>query len=442
MDIDQAVLQRISPTTEQRALVQAVSSDLMKKVTKAASETGSNLRTKLVGSVAKDTYVYRPDIDIFVLFPVTTAAVAFIEQGLRIGKKVLDGEERYAEHPYIHGVYQEFEVDIVPCYAISDPNCLKSAVDRTPFHTDFVKGHLKEEQKDQVRLLKQFMKGVGVYGAEAKIRGFSGYLVELLIMKYGDFRTCLKDASAWRDGTTLSLGEPGNSTFDTPLVFYDPVDLSRNVSSALSIDTFACFIFACHEYLREARISFFFPNPAIIWSGEEIERKMRDRGTKLLGLRIMRPRLIDDNLYPQARRSLEGVKKVLENHEFVVLNEDFMLSDTKITFMFELLSDELPPLKKHRGPPVWVDQSERFLQKWTGNAIGDPYIQEGRWMANIRRPFRRAADMIREEIQKASLGSDMKDLSSLEIFDHDQVLKGNLGSEVTELLDKPFPWLR
>jgi tRNA nucleotidyltransferase (CCA-adding enzyme) len=39
----------------------------------------------------------------------------------------------------------------------------------------------------EVRLLKKFMKGTGVYGAEIKIGGFSGYLCELLILKYRSF---------------------------------------------------------------------------------------------------------------------------------------------------------------------------------------------------------------------------------------------------------------
>ena len=31
------------------------------------------------------------------------------------------------------------------------------------------------------------MQGIGVYGAEIKVGGFSGYLCELLVMKYGGF---------------------------------------------------------------------------------------------------------------------------------------------------------------------------------------------------------------------------------------------------------------
>jgi tRNA nucleotidyltransferase (CCA-adding enzyme) len=442
MEIDYEVLRRISPSIDQRESIKLVSQELMARVNQAALETGLDLQVKLVGSVAKDTYIFRPDIDIFILFPTSTEQKEFQKAGLWIGHHVLEGEERYAEHPYVHGNFQGFEADIVPCYAILDPVGLKSAVDRTPFHTEFIMKRLEEPQKDQVRLLKQFMKGVGVYGAESKVRGFSGYLVELMILKYRDFRSVLRAASKWMDGTILAIDEFGESLFKTPLVFYDPIDPNRNVASALSIDAFARFIFSSQDYLKSPKISFFFPEDRTEWSNGEVESFMAERGTKLLGLRIPRPRLIDDNLYPQARKSLEGIRSVLENNDFVVLDGAFSIGEESITFLFELQTDELPVLKKHRGPPVWVDQSEQFLEKWKGNSLGDPYIDGGRWYANVRRAYPKASELLKGETSKASFGSDLRDLSAIEIFDNEQLMRGHLNLEVTTLLDKTLPWLR
>jgi tRNA adenylyltransferase (EC 2.7.7.25) len=51
--------------------------------------------------------------------------------------------------------------------------------------------NLHREQKDEVRLLKKFMKGIGVYGAEIKVKGFSGYVAELLVYFYDSFRNVL-----------------------------------------------------------------------------------------------------------------------------------------------------------------------------------------------------------------------------------------------------------
>ncbi|MBS7613865.1 hypothetical protein KEJ48_06465, partial [Candidatus Bathyarchaeota archaeon] len=41
----------------------------------------------------------------------------------------------------------------------------------------------------------KFAKGIGVYGADIKTGGFSGYLCELLIVSYGDFIKTVESAS-------------------------------------------------------------------------------------------------------------------------------------------------------------------------------------------------------------------------------------------------------
>ncbi len=128
----------------------------------------------LVGSVAKGTFLRNPDIDIFLLLPPALPREKLKEVGISVGKKVLpDGFAKYAEHPYWRGVYKGYNVDIVPCYKISDPSEKISAVDRTPFHTEYVKKHLKDWQRDEVRVLKAFLKGIGASGAEAKTQGIS-----------------------------------------------------------------------------------------------------------------------------------------------------------------------------------------------------------------------------------------------------------------------------
>jgi len=81
-------------------------------------------------------------------------------------------------------------VDIVPCYDAKSGEW-QSATDRTPYHTNYIRARLDKQLRGDVRLLKKFMQGIGVYGAEIKVGGFSGYLCELLIMKYGSFEATL-----------------------------------------------------------------------------------------------------------------------------------------------------------------------------------------------------------------------------------------------------------
>ena len=70
---------------------------------------------------------------------------------------------------------------------IENAEQLKSAVDRTILHTHYIKKNLKENQINDVLILKKFMEGIETYGSEFKVGGFAGYLCELLILEYGTF---------------------------------------------------------------------------------------------------------------------------------------------------------------------------------------------------------------------------------------------------------------
>lgn len=442
MEIIERVRSGISPSENQRKEVRRVSDELLEKVRSCARDVPYPVSVRLVGSVAKETYVYRPDIDIFVLFPLEVQRSDLERYGLEIGRKVLGGEERYAEHPYVHGTYRGFEVDVVPCFAIDDPKDLQSAVDRTPFHTDYVKANLKEGQRDQARLLKQFMKGIGVYGAEAKVQGFSGYLVELFILRYGDFKGVIEAAKDWREPLTLSLDGAKGPRFSAPMTFYDPVDRNRNVASALSIQSLSIFVQACQQFLCDPNEKFFFPRPRKSWTRARIAREMRRRGTRIVAVRLPRPKLTDDNLYPQVRKTLDGVTRTLESGDFIVLDRGYSIRKNVIDLIVEVQTDHLPRSKKHNGPPATSEHSPNFIAKWESTAIVPPYIEEGRWVAVIERDHVKAKDLLMEELSKAALGNEMKALKGMLVLSHRQLLSsGPLGS-ISELLDKTLPWKR
>ncbi|MDD1770268.1 MAG: CCA tRNA nucleotidyltransferase [Methanomassiliicoccales archaeon] len=440
MAIEEDVLRRVSPTAGQRSKVDEATNDLLQRVKEEAHKTGLALKVTIQGSVAKGTYTYPPDIDIFILFPEPTSRKDLERLGLKIGKGVLRGEERYAEHPYMHGVFKGFEADIVPCFAISSPAGLKSAVDRTPFHTEYVLSKLTEAQRAEVRLLKQFMRGIGVYGAEAKVQGFSGYLVELLVLRYGDFRSVLGAVRGWRKGQVASF-ERG-SKFDSPLVFHDPVDPTRNVASAVSIDSMSLFIHAANSYLGRPSIRFFFPRERKTWPIARIRSELRRRGTKLLTVALPRPDLIDDDLHPQLRKTLNGLRAVLEQGDLPVCCSSYHVEGKKVVLVFELAFEKLPASYLHQGPPAWMGTASDFLGKWSGKAISGPYLEQGRWVAVVRRRYITAADLVKKEARRAALGSSFKTLKGMKVLDTEGSLRSEYREALTAHLDKTLPWQR
>jgi hypothetical protein len=46
-------------------------------------------------------------------------------------------------------------------------------------------------------------------------------------------------------------------------VFIDPVDSNRNVASALTKEKFDLFIKACKKYIKNPKVTFFFPKPLV-----------------------------------------------------------------------------------------------------------------------------------------------------------------------------------
>ena len=49
----------------------------------------------------------------------------------------------------------------------------------------------------------EFCKVAGVYGAESYIQGFSGYVLELLVINYKGFKGVIRNVAKWKDRTII-----------------------------------------------------------------------------------------------------------------------------------------------------------------------------------------------------------------------------------------------
>ena len=171
------VLERIKPSKREERD--------MSRFTDRLVETASRLgaRPMVCGSIEKGTWLTeKSEVDLFLLFNPSVSRSALEKDGLELAKRIIKAMKgkyviAYAEHPYLRGKIGRYDVDLVPCYDIADPERIKSAVDRTPHHVRFVNANLKNP--DDVRLLKQLCKANGCYGADLKTEGFSGYICEL-----------------------------------------------------------------------------------------------------------------------------------------------------------------------------------------------------------------------------------------------------------------------
>ena len=410
-EITQEVLGRIKPTRDEQQRMQKVADHIISLVDRVAA--GLDLKDvtgALVGSAARGTWISgEHDLDIFITFPEDTSNEDLKHSGLKIGRQVSANadryEERYAEHPYIHAYFGDYEVDLVPCFRVGSAAQIKSAVDRTPFHNQLVLERINGLE-DDVLLLKQFMKGAGVYGSDLRTGGFSGYLAELLIIHYGSFMDVLTAVDGWKPGTAIDIMEHQDKQHNDPLVVVDPTDPGRNVAAALTLDRFAGFIDRARQYLDSPAVELFSFHTATKISDSEFDNITTKRGTFLIGVIFDKPDVVEDVLYPQLFMLHTSITDLLSRHKFRVQNGGVWAGEGEAVVVLEMEVQSLPPVKKHTGPPVWEKiHAGSFKQKYLQNkGLSEVYIENGRYVVDVERKHTDAAELLRNELHTCRLG--------------------------------------
>ena len=466
------------PGEEEIDRLETVRDLLLERTCRFIADTGFDITItpEVVGSAAKNTHLREADIDLFLLFPTSVDEKRTTEICFTIGKEILDDYiTKYASHPYLSGSFMGIGVDVVWAYKVSSGGAMISAVDRTPFHTRYVNEHLQGRQEDEVRFLKQFLKGVGLYSASLRVEGVSGYLTELLILRYGNFPDTVRAIADLKMRTWLHLAGEKEETSkddgrfrDSALVFIDPVDGNRNVAAALSGDNYYRLIRACKLFLKKPSMDFFIPGSYCTASPEKLMAMLDDRGTDLLSVTFPRPEVVDDILYPQIYKARSSMTKLMEKEGFLVFGCEYTVEageeatekdpstgegpcfgesiTGRITFLFELDRLELPSARVHAGPPVHMSNADDFFDKWrrADDALSVPYIEEGRFKVIARREHTHAADILRIGLAKLSLGKDLVKKAKKEhiLAYGPDVIKENTAEALHRLFTRSESWMR
>jgi tRNA nucleotidyltransferase (CCA-adding enzyme) len=459
------VLKRVTPSGSEREQVLSLAKRLVEKVREEAKEKGVETEVRVEGSVAKNTWLRDcPEIDIFMHVPTTAPREDFGTVCLEIAKKATEGYkqiERFAEHPYLEAVVDNVWVNIVPCYRVK-PGEWISATDRTPFHTDYVKPLLDEQKGGEVRLLKRFMKGVGVYGAEIKVGGFSGYLCELLVLSYGSFIKVLKAAADWKEKTVIDYEEhyerkdDAKKLFEEPFVMVDPVDKRRNVAAAVRKERLDEFIAASRTFLKTPDLKFFYPPQIEALQPTELVNKINARCSAIVFISFKGGPAVPDVLWGQLYKSQRALRKLIRQHDFTVLRDTVWSNEKNLnTFIFEVENRFLPNMKRHLGPPLSKRMScEKFLQKHVGaeSTVSGPRIEGGRWVVDMQRRYTDVVKLLNEKLGNSGAGVGLAEFvskavaDSLEVMVNDEALKlysdnPDFAKFLTEYLEGKPRWI-
>ena len=323
----------------------------------------------------------------------------------------------YAEHPYVTVDYftkdVKLKIDIV-LYFDLDVEYIKkqgpiTAVDRSPWHGRFIRENLNEDQKNDVRILKQFFKACHSYGDKSPVGkiGFIGYAAELLIYYFGNLESVFKNFNKLyqnpldyynRDKKELDKIQHFKNDF---LIIIDPIDMNRNVASAISEKAYKYCNQRLMKYKEDPNKDFFKilsipeinlsnPNDAILSNTFIIELKNKDNDVHYT---INRDKLysLGDRIKANGEKEFSHAKR-FGNIMFEVYFEDEINEYHLVIYCDKI---KISPSYLRKGPQVKDKfHAEKFRKKNKQYIVKDGYL----W-AETKRKFNDFFEFLKDFIK-------------------------------------------
>ncbi len=387
--------------SEVKSFLEKLNSEISKSKVKAKAVIG--------GSIAKDTYLKDShDCDVFLRFDYSYNNEEISKLAAKILQK-FKPELVHGSRDYYH-VKKKIKYEIVPVLDIDDPKKAVNVTDMSPLHVAWVKNH--PGMNDQIRLAKQFCKACGTYGAESYIKGFSGHVLDILVIHYGGFIELLKASQKWQDKEVIdpekyykkdALQRLNSSKIESPIIVIDPVLSDRNAAAALSYEKVELFRKAARQFLDKPSSGFF-----------EIKEKTIKDLKKQAGKDTLV--VLDVTTYPgkedvigaKTLKAFQQIRNQLKFYDFKLKDSDWKW-DKKKSAMFWYILDpkDLFPIVKWIGPPIQESERvENFRQKYEKT-----FVEDGRVCTYIKRKFTRPEEMLAELINDESIKEKVKKMS-------------------------------
>ena len=352
----------------------------------------------LGGSVAKGTFLKgQHDVDIFVLYKNDKDISNKLESSLRIFKNI---ERVKGSRDYFQARVYGLNFEIVPVLKIKTVKEAKNITDISPLHVDWVKKNAKGKILDEIRLAKVFCKAQDVYGAESYIKGFSGYVIEILTIYSGGFEKLIKNAVNWKYKQVIDISKHYkkiNKSKESALLVIDPLDPGRNAAAALSEDKFKRFKAACKGYLNNPNNNFF--------ERKDITLKYLEDKDTVLRIKPLEGR--KDIIGAKLLKTLELIKSKLEDEGYNVAEANWHWGKTALLW-FKVKNKELPPFKKHYGPPVIKKENVLgFKARWEGYNINE---EDGKLYVNVPREYKNLGEFILHVIKLEDVLANVKEI--------------------------------
>ncbi|HXW02549.1 MAG TPA: CCA tRNA nucleotidyltransferase, partial [Candidatus Nitrosotenuis sp.] len=370
----------VTPSEKLQKQKESIVEQVIRLVQKQVSSHPQITGVEIVGSFAKGTWLPdKADIDIFIKFQTNVSEKEFSELGKKIGFASLKDYKpyvRYAQHPFVEAEVRGTKVNLVPCYDVQEGGW-KSAADRSPFHTRFMINSLTGQMKNEVRLLKAFLRANDIYGAEIARQGFSGYVAEVLVLNFGSFAGVIKAISELKQGQIIGKA---TKEFDTAVVIMDPIDSNRNLGAAISTESVGRFVLVSRAFLKKPSISFFKPK-------KKPQRKPNDLRKNVLVLSFRYKQRSPDIIWGQLKRATTSIATQIEEGGFSVLRKATTISGNDAVLLFLLQSTKLEQNLIRVGPDFYTaEHVEKFISSNKKKSVTMWLNEQGKVCSIQKRP--------------------------------------------------------
>ena len=417
--IPDRIIDTITPNKKEREQFNLVTKSFLTKLNAHLQDA----KAILGGSGAKDTWLAgNYDVDIFVMFNLTKYRAKSAELSDLVEpilKKAFPGMKITRVHgsrDYFHLMYQALNFEVVPILKIAKAAQAVNITDISPLHAAWVNKSGKK-LKDEIRLAKQFFKANGVYGAESYLAGFSGYVVEILVIYYGSFENLLRAVHKWKLKEVIDpagyykgkdvLFELNKSKIVSPLIVIDPVDKTRNAAAALSQEKFLLLKKKAVQYLKKPSVTFFAREEMMFAA---LKKEAEKKRYNFVYVEISPLPGKEDVVGMKLLKTYHFLRQELQ--PFLVKKSGWEWQDGRLARVyFFLAKKELPKYEVRLGPPLEMKDHVQQFRKKNKNS----YVEKGRVYANVKVPYPQLADMVKNLLQTSYVREKIKSVKKVEI---------------------------
>ena len=404
------ILSEIRPTEEEKSHDKEAVSRFISELDSEISKNKISARLKVGGSYAKGTWLSgNKDIDIFMMFDYDKYGNEDISS---IAEKLLSDHEierLNGSRIYFQIGYNSLTFEIIPVLDIKDANMQKNIMDVSPLHADYVNSRLNDNMKDETRLLKKFLRAKRMYGAESHIRGFSGYICELLIARYKTLQEFLTAASSFGNEAYIDLEdyykgiEEAKSALGkskhSKLIVIDPVQKDRNAATALNDYNYTKLISLAKKYSEKPDAEMFEQEKVSIEKPciHVILKGVSDKNDKSAAMmRVVHTRLVNALSEFQVKKTdWEFDERRNEWHSYI------MVSRTRLDDTLQV-----------EGPPsAMKDAADAFRKKHK-----DTFERDGKIFA-VEKREKVLPKQIIEDMMKEDANSKRASLNSIDVIE-------------------------